>query len=563
MPLKISQLMFTAKAIGQMAPAFIKSGIVGTEGGPKALVATPGILARYRFTTARELEQGSITCPQRIALKDDDGELTYRELRNQARTFAKYLLKRKQARKLDEIRLGVMARNGRGILTPMGAKGYSGASIYLLNVGSSAEQLAGCLEENDINILVIDDEFVDRLPADLDGVDVVVGHTDKEDPQSHDFQTLESIVYVPEDYADVDLPKFPKHGYIVLMSSGTTGIPKGIMRPEPTVPVVVASIVGAMPWKANQTIQMTASMFHTWGWAAVNIALAARNTIITRRKFDPEACLDDIQRYQCEGLISSPIFFKEMVALDPDGDNPRYDTSSLKFIASAGNALTPQIVEETIARFGPILCNVYGSTELALASVAGMDAVAEDPTVGGQIAKGTTLRILDEEGNEVPKGTVGEIYLTNSTALIGYTNPKIKVNKVDGLISIGDLGYIDEHDNVHVVGRADDMIIVGGENVHPQSVTEVLETMPGIDEVHSGGAQDDNTFERIVVWAVRSKDKLGEAVHADAIREYVRTQLAEHSVPRDVHFLDKLPRNATGKVVPRLLDPKPEPKRKL
>ena len=231
------------------------------------------------------------------------------------------------------------------------------------------------------------------------------------------------------------------------MSSGTTGIPKGIMRPEPTLPVVLASIVGNIPWRANQKVQMTASIFHTWGWACVNIALGLRNTIVTRRDFDPELALDDIERYKLDGLLSSPVFFRRMVEVDPE---KRYETSSLKFIASAGHALTPQIVEETNERFGPILCNVYGSTELALASTATMEEVAKDPTTGGKVASGTKLRILDEEGIEVPRGEVGEIYLTNSTALIGYTNPKIKLNKIDGLISIGDLGYIDAVSYTHL-----------------------------------------------------------------------------------------------------------------
>ncbi|MDN6553364.1 MAG: AMP-binding protein, partial [Corynebacterium flavescens] len=302
--------------------------------------------------------------------------------------------------------------------------------------------------------------------------------------------------------------------------------------------------------RADQKVQMTASIFHTWGWACINIALGLRNTVVTRRVFDARAALDDIARYRLDGLASSPVFFKRMVEADPDGE---FDTSSLRFITSAGHALTPQIVEETNGRFGPILCNVYGSTELALASTASMEEVAKDPTIGGKIASGTKLRILDEEGREVPRGTVGEIYLTNSTALIGYTNPKIKLHTIDGLISIGDLGYIDEQDYLHVVGRADDMIIVGGENVHPQSVTEVLEAMPGIHEVHAGGVEDDNTFQRIAVWAVRTGDAAGKAITQDSIREFVRAKLADHSVPRDVHFLDKLPRNATGKVVPRLL----------
>ena len=548
--MKLSDIIFHAAALARFIPSLFRAGLISPAGGPRAVALTAPVLARYRFTTAREVEQAYMTCPERLALIDDDGALTYRQLREESQTFARWLL----SLGLEEIRLGVMARNGRGIITPLAAKGYAGAHIFLLNVGSSPEQLAGCIEENRINVLVIDDEFIDRLDSSstIAGLHVVIGHESGKDIPTELAQaaTLRKIVENPRDVEKHKLPTWPKHGHIVLMSSGTTGIPKGIMRPEPTLPVVVASIVDAVPWRGDQKVQMTASIFHTWGWACLNIALGLRNTIVTRRVFDPAAALDDIERYQLDGLLSSPVFFRQMVEVDPDS---AFDTSSLKFIASAGHALTPEIVKETHERFGPILCNVYGSTELALASTASMEEVAKDPTIGGKIASGTKLRILDEEGNEVPRGEVGEIYLTNSTALIGYTNPKIPLNKVDGLISIGDLGYIDPEGYLHVVGRADDMIIVGGENVHPQSVTEVLEAMPGIHEVHAGGVEDSETFQRIAVWAVPTADAAGHAVTADAIRAWVRENLADHSVPRDVHFLDKLPRNATGKVVPRLL----------
>ncbi|AKE38205.1 AMP-binding protein [Corynebacterium camporealensis] len=545
MAINVSELALQAKALTRFVPALVNSGIVSPHGGPRAMINLLPVLARYRFTTARELEQGYLTCPERLALIDDDGTLTYRQLRNQTRTFARYL----QSLDLPEIKLGIMARNGRGIIEPLGAKGYTGGSVYMLNIGSSPEQLAGCIKETGINVLVIDDEFLPRLNDEFyDSLHVVVGHYSGAPPE--ELPRLEDIVKHPEAVDNVKLPTFPKHGYIVLMSSGTTGIPKGILRPEPTLPVVVASIVGAMPWRADQHIQLTASIFHTWGWACLNIGLAARNTIVTHRVFDAEQVLDDIERYSLDGLISSPIFFKRMVEADPDG---KYDTSSLQFIASAGHALTPQIVAETNERFGPILCNVYGSTELALATTATMEQVAKDPTIGGKIASGTKLEILDEDGNPVPRGEVGEIYMTNSTALVGYTKPGKEVHRVRGLISIGDLGYIDEDNCLHVVGRADDMIIVGGENVHPQSVIEVLEAMPGILEVHAGGVEDDETFQRIAVWAVPTDDSDGKALSADGIRDWVKRYLADHSIPRDVHFLDKLPRNPTGKVVPRLL----------
>lgn len=553
-PKGIQEVIFQAKGVAALVPALVNSGIIGAHGA-KATAVLPANLARYRLTTARELEQGYATCPERVALIDDTGAITYRQLRNNARTLAKHLL----SLGLDEIRLGIMARNGRGIVTPMAAKGYAGASIYLLNVSSSKEQLAGSIKECGINVLIIDDEFADRMPTDiLSDTPVIIGFdtasegtgTEPYEAAEHNYPLMKDIVAHPERLKDVKLPMFPRHGMIVLMSSGTTGIPKGIMRNEPVFPVVVATLMGTIPWRADQKVQVTASMFHTWGWAAINLALGARNTVVTHRIFNPESVLDDIERYKLEGMVSSPVFYKQMIQADPE---KKYDTSTLEFIASAGNAVSPQLVKDVHGHFGPILCNAYGSTELALASAATAEQVAKDPTTAGKIASGTKLRIIGKDGLEKPRGEIGEVFLTNETALIGYTNPDKKVNKKEGLVSIGDLGFIDEDNHLHIVGRADDMIIVGGENVHPQSVIEILEEMPGIKDVHAQGVEDDLTFARVAVWVVRNDDEAGHSLNDDSIREFVRENLADHSVPRDVHFIDELPRNPTGKVVPRLL----------
>ena len=282
----------------------------------------------------------------------------------------------------------------------------------------------------------------------------------------------------------------------------------------------------------------------------VNIALAARATIVCHRIFDAEQVLRDIDEHDLEAMVTSPIFLKQILEV---ADNERYDTSQLEFIVSSGHALTPHLVEHTIARFGPILCNVYGSTELTLASVASAEELAADPTTSGPVALGTYLKILDDQGQEVPDGTVGQIHLRNSTTLTGYTNPDIPLDHVDGLVRIGDLGFIDDDGHLRVLGRIDDMIIVGGENVHPSSVDEILDGMPGISEVYSHGVEDPDTFRRVASWIVRDNTPAGEALTEDDVRDFVRDNLADHSIPRDVHFMDELPRNPTGKVMPRFL----------
>ena len=157
--------LFLLKSLARFIPAVTRSGIVSTEGGPRAAAAVLPNLARYWFTTARELEQGAAACPDRLALIDDSGALTYRQLRNDARALATWLIALQDERGLDELRIGVMARNGRGIIYPLGAKGYAGGHIFLLNIGSSTEQLRGIIAENRINVLVVDDEFAERIPA--------------------------------------------------------------------------------------------------------------------------------------------------------------------------------------------------------------------------------------------------------------------------------------------------------------------------------------------------------------------------------------------------------------
>ncbi|RNE48996.1 AMP-binding protein [Corynebacterium alimapuense] len=539
----MKQTAFTAKAITKFIPALVHSRILHFGDGLSATFGMPINLARYWFTTAREVEQGHLSVPHRIALIDDDGQLTYRQLREESQTLARYLI----ALNLGEIRLGIMARNGRGIVCPLTAKGYAGATVFLLNIGSSPEQLAGVIAENAINVLVIDDEFLERLPADRAGLQVILGHLTG--PHSGEV-TLNEIVSHPDKTAETALPRFPQHGPIVLMSSGTTGIPKGVVRPEPRLPLVLAGILQKIPWHSDMSIQLTASIFHTWGWGMLNIALAARGTVVTHRIFDPAQVLEDIDTHHLQAMISSPIFLKQLLEVPEHQD---FDTSSLEFILSSGNAISPTLIAAMHERFGPILCNVYGSTELTLASVASMQDLAADPTVSGQVALGTELKILDERGHEVATGVPGRIFLRNSTTLTGYTNPDIPITRAQGLVEMGDLGYLDEQGYLRVLGRVDDMIIVGGENVHPLSVTAILDQMPGLADAFAIGVDDPDAFHRIAVWVVREDNPTGAGLTAELIQDFVRQHLAEHSIPRDVHFIEELPRNATGKVVPRML----------
>ncbi len=543
MNLRFTRFTHTLAQLKDFIPGVVRAGIVSHEGGLKAVAATAPILARYRFATAREVEQGYYACPNRTALIDDNGSLTYRELRNNSRIIASYL---RQLQPQD-LHLGIMARNGRGIIYPMAAKGFAGGTVYLLNIGSSREQLTACLQRDGVNVLVIDEEFLPRLDAEAIDIPIIIAHRESE--ASADYLSLEDILrtHIPG-----PLPTFPKHGPIVTMSSGTTGVPKGVMRPEPLMPTVLAGILNKVPWRAGMKVQVTASMFHAWGWACFNIAFGMRGTIVTRRLFDAEAVLRDVAEHKLDGMLSSPIFLKQIVNVK---DNEKYDCSSLKFIFSSGNALSPWLVEAIHERFGKILCNLYGSTEISAVAVASIEDINAHSATAGPVCTGTDLVILDDNDLPCPTGTPGRIFCYNTVTLSGYTDPKIPVRRYGHMVQIGDRGYLDADGYLYVLGRADDMIIVGGENVYPRSVEEVLEEMPGIADMYAGGVDDPETFKRIAVWIVRSADAAGEAVTEEAVQQWVAHHLAEHSIPRDVHFVNSLPRNPTGKVVPARLVP--------
>lgn len=527
-------------------------GFISFEGGAKALATFPIISLRYKNSTARAVEHARNIVPDRTALIDDEGELTYSELRE----YAKNLARHNTSLNLHEIHMGVIARNSRNILVPMTSKGYAGGNTYLLNIYSSPQQIAAVIKENHINILVVDEEFLNNAEQALEVTPeskrphIIVGNLESDAPITK-YPTITSIGKSRTLKNTVQLPLFPKHGENVIMSSGTTGTPKGIARDEPTIPAALGAVIRGCNWKKDMKVQITASMFHSWGWSAMSIALIGRNTLVMRRKYDPYVALEDIQKYKLDGFVSSPIFYKDMVKVDPDGK--LYDTSSLKFIASSGHSISKELYDKTTRRFGNILASIYGSTELSLAAVASPEDLARDVTCAGKVAFGTELIIADKDGNELPQGSTGEIYIYNTMVLKRFTNPETPIKRIGKLVSIGDIGYVDDNGYLYVLGRADDMIIVGGENVHPQSVIETLESMPGVQEVFATGVPDEESFSRIATWIVPKKDRYGVQLTKQKVQKYVRDNLAEHSVPRDVHFIEGFIRTPTGKVIPREL----------
>jgi fatty-acyl-CoA synthase len=211
--------------------------------------------------------------------------------------------------------------------------------------------------------------------------------------------------------------------------------------------------------------------------------------------------------------------------------------------------VSADLVKRTLSAFGPVLYNMYGSTEVAEATIATPDDLAADPnTVGGPV-RGTVVKILDEHGREVPVGTTGRIFVANAAQFEGYTGGEDK-ERIRGLMSSGDVGHFDAHGRLFIDGRDDEMIVSGGENVFPAEVEDLLAGHEAITEAAAIGVADDQFGQRLKAFVVVRN---GHELTEDDVKGYVRDNLARYKVPREVMFLDELPRNQTGKVLKRKL----------
>ncbi|MFC7614714.1 AMP-binding protein [Actinokineospora soli] len=300
--------------------------------------------------------------------------------------------------------------------------------------------------------------------------------------------------------------------------------------------------------RANERIFVAAPIFHSWGLTALQIGMPLRATTVLRRRFDAEETLAAIEKHECTALFAVPIMLQRILAL-PERVRNRYDTSSLRIVASSGSALPRSLVTGFMDAFGDVLYNFYGSTEVSAATIATPHDLRAAPTTAGKPPPGTRIALLDREGEQVPPGEVGRIFVGNDMLFDGYLDgAEREVRR--GLMDTGDRGYLDADGRLHISGRDDEMIVSGGENVFPRPVEEVLTDLPQIDEAAVVGVPDAEYGQRLAAYIVVRE---GWRLDEDSVRAYVHQRLARFSVPRDVVFVDELPRNQTGKVLKRLL----------
>jgi acyl-CoA synthetase (AMP-forming)/AMP-acid ligase II len=523
----------------RVASTLLGTGMLAPTRPDKAVRAL-GALRRWGPTPAAAYAGGAIRHPDRLAIIDERGALTFSQLQRRTNALANAL---RGAGVGEGDGVAIMCRNHRGFIEATVACSKLGANALYLNTAFAGPQIADVVAREDPVALIYDDEFADLISdAGARRKRFIAWSEPGASPRD---STLEELIEEGEDSE----PQPPaEKGRVVILTSGTTGTPKGAARKQPDSIEPAAALFSKIPVHARETTVIAAPMFHSWGFAHFTLALPLASTLVLRRRFDPEETLRAVSQHRASTLALVPVMLQRIVDL---GETviQRYDCSSLRVVALSGSALPGELATRAMDIFGDVLYNLYGSTEVAWATIATPSDLRAAPGTAGRPPMGTVVKLLDEDGREVPPGVSGRIFVGNEMVFDGYTDGGGK-QIISGLMSTGDVGRFDADGRLFVDGRDDEMIVSGGENVFPREVEDLLADHPQIEEAAVVGVSDEEFGQRLKAFVVL---RPGETLSEQAVQAHVKANLARFKVPREVDFLEQLPRNATGKVLKREL----------
>ncbi len=533
MAIRLYRISDSLRVATAAARGVARSGLVRPTSPKATLQLTSGVL-RWGTSPAVSFSLGSARHAEATAVVDVDDPsrpyVSFVDIDHRCDTLALSLIDRGVG---PGSRVGLLGRNSRAFLETISAVSRTGADLVYLNTSSSSEAIATIVAEQGISLIIRDEEFGDRIPTEVPTIST-------DDPSG-----VALLASLPRRGR---LPAVAHHGKHIILTSGTTsGRSRGAGRSS--VPLdAAAAVLDAFPVKMRGTTLIAAPLFHSWGWMHHRLATLLDATEIVMRRPDPERILELVDTHQVDTLITVPVILRRLVEL-PRHIRRRYDLTSLKCVAVSGSALPGELATEFMDSFGDTLYNLYGSTEAAFATCATPEDLRADPGTAGKPLAGVHIEILDLRGRRVPTGTDGRVFVGSRTTFDGYTDGTDR-ERTRGLVFTGDVGRLDDEGRLTIVGRADDMVITGGENVHPTEVEEVLRQNADVADVAVVGVPDPVYGSSLVAHVV---PVAGITPHADILLAWSRDRLGPNHRPREIVFHDELPRNPTGKVLKRVL----------
>ena len=523
--------------------ALVRAGVLAPV-RPDRLLRMGGAALELGIGPAAGVAVAAARHPDQLAIADERGTVTFAQLDRRAGRIAAALS--------DDYGVGpdrslaIMCRNHRGFVEAFVAGSRLGADLLLLNTDFPGPQLAQVIEREQPGAAIYDEEFAPAFEeAKFAGEGILAWR---------DAPEVTGTLGALNELAERDERRAPasrRQGSVTLLTSGTTGTPKGAPR-KPSVAAMVGpmtTLLEHVPLRAREAILVAPPMFHAFGLAGVGLGLLLGSTVVTARRFDPEAALAAIEEHNVTAMIAVPVMLERIMRL-PDDVRARYDTSSLGAVFCGAAQLTGSLSNAFMDEFGDILYNGYGSTETGFGAIARPADLRAAPGTVGRPPYGSSVAILDEDRKPLPVNQVGHVFMGGPLIFEGYSGGGSK-EAVGGLMNTGDLGHIDAEGRLFIDGREDDMIVSGGENVFPQEVVEVLLGHDDVADVAVFGVDDEEFGQRLRAYVVPSA---GREPSPDELKAHVKANLARFKVPRDFVLVDELPRTPTGKVQRRRLE---------
>lgn len=486
-------------------------------------------------------QMNSLVVGAKPALHDRRGMVTFRELDANANRVAQAL------RRLDISggdRVGLLLRNGREFAEMVLGTQKTGIVAYPLNTWAKPRELRATLEDSGCRVLVYDTAHSSQLAAaDLGNV-VLVAVGPEDDAVDG------SILY--EDFLGLgfDLPPFPftlrsGSAKVVIQTSGTTGRPKGAQRNAAAAGLrSLANLIGVVPYHRSDTILCPAPLFHSFGLATFTFATALGASLVLPEKFDARESLELIERHRATAASFVPVMISRILDLDDD-EKTAHDLSSLRIVLASGSSMSPELRTSAMQLFGDVLYDLYGSTEAGWVAIARPEDIKTKPRSVGRPVPGIEIAVFSPEGDRLGSSRSGQIFARSDVSFEGYTTGDSKEER-EGFMSLGDAGYLDDDGFLFVEGRADDMVVIGGENVYPIEIEEVIESLPGVREAAVLGI-DDPEYGQVLAAFVAGSVTAGE------VKRKCGDELASYKVPRRIDIVDELPRTSSGKILKRQL----------
>jgi acyl-CoA synthetase (AMP-forming)/AMP-acid ligase II len=493
------------------------------------------------------------TRPAKLALVCDDANLTWRQFDDAINAFARYLAARGIGR---GHRVAVLAEPTAAAMIVQFGTLRAGACVASVSGMASSDALARMIADSAPNVLVADEHFSDFFaravtgaPSAAPDLRIRIGSSPAGWLGLEEVLT-EGSAMPPRAFTRIE----GEDEFVILYSSGTTGVPKGIVLSHACRLANCWLLAVEQRYDSNAVVFSATALYSNTTWTLVTLALFVGGTAVVMRKFEAKGALDLLRRWRVSHTILVPAVLR--MVLDAESEDPS-DLSAIRMVCTTGSQMPLALKQRTICRFPGAYFEVYGLTEGLILILKPEDAQDHIDSVGKPML-GNDIRIVDDGGAEMPAGRKGEIVGYGPLLMRGYNRrPEATEEAIwrdaagRTFVRSGDIGYFDEQGFLHLVDRKKDMLVSGGYNVFPADIERVITSHPDVLEATVIGIPHEKWGETPLAYVVLKSGS--GTVTGEAMTAWINQRVGKHERVSGVRFLEALPRNAGGKILKRQL----------